>query len=126
MIEANEIRKGVHVQSVISNFKIVVTGFVGDRVFYDGEPVSGVRPIDEIEGIPLTEEWLLRAGFSQSGLYWVKDQVYIHDTYSLCTKYNEYALFCYKYNYAERLIVYVHQLQNLYHALTGQELEFKD
>lgn len=72
--------------------------------------------------IPLNDEWLLRFGFERSGVYYVKDEVYIYDTCRLCIDSEEYGYFEYKFNYTSKLLVYVHQLQNLYFALTGEEL----
>ena len=70
------------------------------------------------EPIPLTEEWLVRLGFkklTQGGsIYKVKD-FHVQDFSQLgiyeCNNHIE--------------IKYVHQLQNLYFALTGQELELE-
>ena len=67
-----------------------------------------------LEPIPLTEEWLLKFGFERSGLYHVKSQVYIYDEYGLVDTGFEY-----RFNYRRIEIEYVHQLQNLYFALTG-------
>ena len=74
---------------------------------------------DYFEGIPLTEDWLKRFGFKESGLYWLDS----HD---------ELLSYSFKKNtiaigrmgiYFENKIHYVHQLQNLYFALTGEELK---
>ena len=80
-----------------------------------------------IKPIPLTEEWLLKFGWGQS------------DEHELCDNSND-VLFYYDYHF-ERFwielddsfttnsicynmnIKYVHQLQNLYFALTGKELQ---
>lgn len=66
--------------------------------------------------IPLTPEILEKCGFEKSGFDW-----FIHDFYLYHYPLSE--LFVYKYNYAEREIQHLHQLQNLYFALTGTELE---
>ena len=84
--------------------------------------------IEELEQIQLTDEWLVRFGFDK--------------TYSELI-YREYELnkvgvemnsdiVTVSYNYGNDVewvnfahIKYVHQLQNLYHALTGEELELK-
>ena len=72
--------------------------------------------LDDYKPIPLTEEWLLKFGFEyndlngDSGLWKIPP-------FQIYGKYNQFI-----YDY--RLDVnYVHQLQNLYFALTGEELQ---
>ena len=72
--------------------------------------------------IPLTEEWLLKAGFEFKGKRISKDWFYLWNdenriVFALAEMQDETG------TYLE--IKYVHQLQNLYFALTGKELEFK-
>jgi len=78
---------------------------------------------EQAEPIPLTEEWLIKFGaqldeeddsfvFTESGFY-----VSVNDK-------NE-ALFFFK-NEELCEFNYVHQLQNLYFALTGEELTYED
>ncbi len=73
--------------------------------------------VDALEPIPLTEEWLLKFGFE-------KIQFHIPDKYDngkLRIKKDErgfWIIACYNFI----LITSVHQLQNLYFALTGEEL----
>ena len=78
---------------------------------------------NELEPMPLTEEWLFKFGFE-----------YNNSTYEW---YDKSAVFFIQMNYLgfdliakfknERIkeIKYVHQLQNLYFALTNEELELK-
>lgn len=81
---------------------------------------------NQVKPIPLTEEWLLKFGFEWSIWHqaWHKlsfifdlsergvGGYYMH----MVKKNNE--IICPE-------IIYVHQLQNLYFALTGEELTFK-
>lgn len=73
-------------------------------------------PFEIIHGIPLTKEWLLKFGlnteFLQYSLHSIFEADYGFQVYSGhgCMRVD-----CY----------YVHELQNLYFALTGEELEFK-
>lgn len=87
--------------------------------------VSGVINKENIKQIPLTEEWLLKLGFK---LY--PSGSYCFDLFSV----NEYLAIDLKYNKGFAYIrtdedslkiklKYVHQLQNLYFALTNLELE---
>jgi len=68
--------------------------------------------------IPLTEEWLKRFGFEfWDGLGWRHMEtkgLLVFDTF-----------FFYRYYSIGVCLKHVHQLQNLYFALTGEELELK-
>jgi len=75
--------------------------------------------IHQIEPIPLTEEWLLKFGFQKGGFDYLKNNLEISklnngifDAY--CTDLESFVFIS--------EIKYVHQLQNLYFALTGDEL----
>lgn len=76
--------------------------------------------VKEYSPIPLTEEILLDCGFEKTyGLRFQIDDILMLDMGDLTAGINPYDIFwigdC----------KYVNQLQNLYFALTGQELEFK-
>ena len=78
-------------------------------------------PMDRYEPIPLTEEWLLKFGFTfyRENMYDIKDFTFLLDRFTL-----------WDYTGEERYLIacsvnHVHQLQNLYFALTGEELEIK-
>ncbi|MGK6342897.1 hypothetical protein ACMGDK_11695 [Chryseobacterium sp. DT-3] len=67
------------------------------------------------KSIPLTEKWLLKFGFeNEIPLHW----------------FNKVIINNYKGGFIEKMygtqIQYVHQLQNLYFALTGEELTLKE
>lgn len=84
--------------------------------------------VDEIGiPIPLTEEWLLRFGFkgpkSEAGKYYSlsKHRVYLFD--SGCEfEFNICETLRVNLHHRYKQIQHVHQLQNLYFALTGEEL----
>lgn len=73
--------------------------------------------------IPLTEDWLVKFGFNQN--YGVADSeqymvyqpiwIYEHERVYYSESYDDYFTFI-------KTIQYVHQLQNLYFAITGEEL----
>jgi hypothetical protein len=76
-----------------------------------------------IEEIPLTEEWLLKFGFELD----IEDDGYQKRKYKVSVS-DEGCLFFINIGYYPEEIAefkYVHQLQNLYFALTGKELTFK-
>ena len=77
--------------------------------------------------IPLTEEWLFKFGFNVENLYSI-------DVGRKCIKaakaQDEDILILYRADigldfYSIEIVEYVHQLQNLYFALTGEELKTK-
>lgn len=81
-----------------------------------------IQYAEEFEPIPLTEEILLKCGFE-----------YVEEVFSYCCKFHNiyistigefiFAPFCTNDSDCLVKIKYLHQLQNLYFALTGQELE---
>lgn len=77
----------------------------------------GEFELKDVNPIPLTEEKLLEFGFNKSGLYYLKDQVYVY----IATGEHE-AEFEYQFNHTQKPLFYVHELQNLFFALTGEEL----
>lgn len=95
----------------------------------------------EVGPIPLTEEWLKRFGFQR--MFIPNISVFLFKlgdfTTTTCERVmiegqpiegeilltNFYGNPCYKYERAKTLR-YVHQLQNLYYALTGEELTIKE
>lgn len=81
--------------------------------------------IKDCKAIPLTEEWLLRFGFSKydSGRFinFYREELIFGVTLNKETgKFNLAGEYTYDFP-----CNYVHQLQNLYLALTGEELEIK-
>ena len=78
--------------------------------------------------IPLTEQWLLNFGFDFSIDTWYLKGVAIWKTECCDAKGNEEIGFFYELRDVGMMdmhIKYVHQLQNLYFALTGEELIIK-
>lgn len=68
--------------------------------------------------IPLTEEWLLKFIWQLES----KNKFHINSYFSL----DVYGHLYYQNDYTGLNINYVHQLQNLYYALTGQELTLNE
>ena len=110
-MKANELRIG---NFVAKNGEIYESDFITIRMAKNYEP------------IPLTEEWLIKFGLNKTvdhpgrKLYehddiiplWFSDKRGITDFYASRVRIRE--------------CKYVHQLQNLYFALTGEELTIKD
>lgn len=119
----------------------IVSGVHGNKVYSwwvkDGQPVieyeakdiSGTQVenpyidvISQHEPIPLTEEWLLKFGFDikdKDRLDWVKG------AFNLERSNEDNDKFCFEVYSHYIPLDYVHQLQNLYFALTGEELKLK-
>ena len=123
MIKANEIR-------------------IGNWFDFYGRPMQ-VRPItiNDIfygkiyEPIPLTEEWLIKFGFekldsSSCIVYHIGHNEITHDWLFDLTWLKKPELINSPnapfYKNGRHTIYYVHQLQNLYFALTGEELTIKE
>jgi hypothetical protein len=76
-------------------------------------------------GIPLTEEWLVKFGFEHKS-----GNEYVKDVFVFRKQQRDIVINGFENDYNGILIsardYYVHQLQNLYFALTGEELEIKN
>ena len=100
-----------------------------DVIFFsDGSKWDSGEFIEDIKPIPLTEEWLLKFGFIRhhsdysNGIIYIKN-VPDNTEFEWGVYPNELGSGIQIKN--RILLHYVHQLQNLYFALTGEELTFK-
>ena len=120
-MEANELRIG-NLVKVDSNPFESVTQIFKDGVVTDAYDV--VNSFKDLEPIPLTEEWLVKFGFREELLYWVIDMM---GTELSIIKESGSALVGLEHECGgtDLKIQHVHQLQNLYFALTGEELTIK-
>jgi len=124
-MEINELRIGNYVWDNYSG-EMIVAGINLNNIFIrkNKNTPSGEIEIKFIKPIPLTEECLIKFGFKQWGTYkhlWkIKN---IHGFTIIKESENEYFLNEYPYyRFINNPMKYVHQLQNLYFALTGKEL----
>lgn len=134
MIKANELRIGNLLSWIDDNEIVKVKGFYITNTIWveynynENETDEIDCQLECLKPIPLTEEWLVKFGFEKDKAHncYV---LYEHDTIDLdlefsCTLKNvTIGGFC----TADEMknCKYVHQLQNLYFALTGEELELK-
>ena len=139
MVKVNELRVGNLFQSMgmIQTVFEILDNTDRGRIKQEGyenliipiENKNQYKPI-EIHGIPLAENWLVEFNISKNnpnGYYVLNGNIYIGinpkdhlnygQVYLLQT--NETLLYVVTINY-------IHQLQNLYFALTGQELTRKE
>jgi hypothetical protein len=122
-MKANELRIGnyVNYESEIKQISGITSN---NDVFYVGD--SAPEDLGEFESIPLTEEWLIKFGFESVGLGGNRFVLYnaIDGTSNFVIETDgiilypqiDYDIVCWSE------FKYVHQLQNLYFALTGEEL----
>lgn len=124
-MKANELRIGnsVHFSGEVIRVELIDTCEVwfGERQEAD---------LDECSGIPLTEEWLLKFGFEKNDNKSFSDaflfimvggsKLHINPDNGVVWIVRDGNIFN-----NPQLIRFVHQLQNLYFALTGEELEIK-
>ncbi len=115
---------------------------IGNYVYDALENIHQITSIDNVDlgllgcsielrfakPIPLTEEWLLKFGFEYNDYYKnykIKADIYYHSV-----KLDD-GVWCYNNDYSDAgcyfisEIEYVHQLQNLYFALTQTELVYE-
>ncbi len=142
-MKANELRVGslfypinrsgeVHLPIEMA-FKVLTIGFKIEAIPYDKIPAQVEKweefNTNDLSEITLTKEWLLKFGFIKDDEY---DKCYnkiLENGFYLCgigfgVNNEKYDVFLTDSNNNELTIVkYVHQLQNLYFALTGKELE---
>jgi len=110
-MNANELRLGNWVHPV---FPMKVVGIYADEILCNFEGNEGdvweFNPKD-LDGIPMSYEWLANFCFKKEGMHqlWKSVDFWVQET--------QVAFF---YNGIE--IKHVHQLQNLYHSLTGKEI----
>ena len=113
MIKANELRVGSLVY-VLYQVSTITSINEFDVESHDCKDI----PIEELRAIPITEEWLVKLGFVSNGINrcWKDpiDLIYMGDNSWL-----------YLANQRHVNLFYIHQLQNLYFALTGEELTIK-
>jgi hypothetical protein len=136
-MNANELRIGNHIKLYHDECIVTTVG----RWLHTTTTVDEV-PIDVIQPIPLSEEWLIKFGFEPNGVYqslrlpieklrkhgprsflvvdikptkeaWI--DIISRDVHDQYTESQSVAFPC----------AHVHQLQNLYFALTGEELPIK-
>lgn len=150
MVKANELRIGNYLIDSENRSTFKVHEFLSDRVRKSvGLYSTTAYTLEEVEPVPLTEEWLVKLGFKKET--WSQfDYKFDHVSGKICGYVidNVWCLvpapggtrpvfFGRRNTDPRRNLVWnfeqmgnppshVHQLQNLYFALTGEELEVKE
>jgi len=122
-MKANELRIGNLAQTNMGDLLIVENLSLNDIHFKVVD--RSKYPLNykwQAEPIPLTEEWLLKLGFEYDTITYSKEFL----TLAKSERLTGYHVFINSLvNRLSNNVVYVHQLQNLYFALTGEELTIK-
>lgn len=114
-LKAKELRQGnlfidKYSKQIIPVLEILRSG----NIVFDFECMG----VWQAEPIPLTEEWLLKFGFEHREFSFDKGSFFL----SKRRFKNEYLYQAHTHRFQ---VKYVHQLQNLYFALTSEELNIK-
>ncbi len=96
---------------------------VDEDIKEDGTIMSWA--VEFVEPIPLTEEWLVKFGFENVGYFKFWGTRYFHKGIHIYFIDNEFR-FYYQTNRAYTIYDSIHEIQNLYFALTNTELKIKD
>lgn len=129
MLSVKELRLGNRIQLLKNDIPVAAIEIVGiggalsgliSYIDFDGEPSPFICLCNKYHrGIPLTAEWLKRLGFVDK-LPWEIGAFRLDgENRFIVVDASGYGVI------VARQVVYVHQLQNLYFALTGQELEIR-
>ena len=88
-----------------------ITSISNKYIGYDSLTRTGEAVLECLKPIQITEEWLLKFGFYEFNGWYKKDNLEIYKT-----------TFCFYIPNFSIELNYVHQLQNLYFAITNNEL----
>lgn len=127
MIPANELRVGNIICSYTGAIREVTGEDIIKQWWFDSEPKDGslCAPLNPVD---LTAEWLERCGFRfenysynngnfSLGQNFIRDASRNYDGFYLKIHLNDKKVSC--------VVRYLHQLQNLYFALNGEELKIE-
>jgi hypothetical protein len=110
-MKINELRVG----NLLYNESVIVT--IDARTIFD---IWDNKGLSKYKPIPITDTWLLKFGFkfSKGLMTYYKNN---HDVSLYASGIIEFSPFGHAYNVIN--IKYIHELQNIYFALTGDELQ---
>jgi hypothetical protein len=138
-MKANELRLGNWISNPIQDINLLVDITTLSKIFYDDNN-KNINPKDKFQPIPLTEEWLVKFGFIEAKrhVHYFEEVFYsksiIKDSpnhyeqlvISLPLGHIEVGEFNIEQSYLMNIEMnHVHQLQNLFYCLCGEELEIK-
>ena len=119
MVKANELRIGNWIGNVISDkpykVEIIKAQAVKNGIFYTVNELLQ----EHLTPIPLTPEILEKCGFVSKDMADIGIFIYLKISDDITINWNQGSMWLFDYN---TNIKYLHSLQNLIHALTGEEL----
>lgn len=131
-MRANQLRIGNFIKDTESGGVVRVICFCGDSIATVNEGSVNFATtqydvdLNSCKGVELTEEWLVRFGFSIQKGDWSSATHTVNTDFAINNKidgnWRFTPIWCKDY----KPINYVHQLQNLYFALTGEELQLNE
>lgn len=127
-MKAEELRIGNYVSSLVNNRpQMKVLQLFGDSFQGDfGDSSRGGIMYENTEGIPITEKWLDEFGFRGKKVYEAVFEWRIGETLKEHRIQTDGEVFVWT-DYKDGIeIKFVHQLQNLYFALTQEELTISE
>lgn len=137
MIKPNELRLSNYV--LLNGTYVTIKSISENRCEILQKTKRSACNYDEIEGIPLTSEWLLKFGFEKKPKNTFKNIVLPYYCLNgVCLFFNESPpdntyLMGYGFNHGSdyyvataRWVDSAHELQNYYYALTGEELTIQE
>lgn len=119
-MKPEELRIGNIVQDH-NGFQMQVVGIFEDEILLDFEGNEGdvwqfsKKEMELLQGVPLTESWLLNYGFIEEDGFWIKGEIVLIE-FEGCFALDAVDVSC------PPKLPHIHQLQNLYYALTNEEL----
>lgn len=127
MIPSNELRLGNFVLPPLSDEPIRIDDFTPKGInlaeWDNGSAFATEWTFEEIRPIPLTQKWLEKLGFVEGVDRMSGFLCHTNGFSILFTNDNHW---CFFERVAIRPVSWVHQLQNLYFALTSKELTIKE
>lgn len=121
MITANELRIGNWIHNPIQGINFQVDLATIGNVMRDNDKRNKVPDYSLYKPIPITEEIILKCGFDKNSYYYIHKKTYFIFTFGLGLCYiNIDSMF---ESFSRDETKHLHQLQNLYFAITGEELE---
>lgn len=124
-MKASELRIGNYIYCKGEIIKVTLIGNHGVQSSINGTTINAKFNTPDLEPIPLTEKWLLDFGFDHMGIIFRKSVTH-HLELVYMLSINEFRIQTKGSGFTNTLeIKHVHQLQNLYFALTGEELKIK-
>jgi hypothetical protein len=109
MLSATELRIGNYVYDTLGKVNQI-----------DLEAITYIikEPLNQVQPIPLTEEWLLKFGFYKN----IDTELFEKDGFQIDLSVIKCLFYLPEFGDWYKELEYVHQLQNLFYCLCGEEL----